>query len=223
MLSAQITACPVCDSGTCENSRPWGLPGGRNVGSSGFNENAFFPPTESSGNSDLHQHPAADYPDDRSGIHHYRWDEGGKNWRPGCREIFLTAPWASLTDTQGKASGQTLRSLGELAPPHSDLAFTLEFYSCSFTQTVSAALWMSEDINCVPDHFLRRFLLRIMGCSSLYSLQKLPDCFPVRVACVPTRSVWELMLLWSLAALNLSGLFLLVALLIGMSRISLLF
>lgn len=106
----------------------------------------------------------------------------------------------------------------------SDWAFTFEVHSCSFTQTVSTALWVSEDISCVPDHFLRRFLLRItavLPCTVYRNCQTVSQC--VQPFCVPTRSVWELVLLWSLAALSLSVLhvFLLVALLIGVLHMSL--
>lgn len=69
-------------------------PGGRNSGSSGFNENVVFLLTESSGNSDLRQPPAANYPNHPSSSRHYRWDERGKSQGSGCRranlEVFVS-------------------------------------------------------------------------------------------------------------------------------------
>lgn len=65
--------------------------GGKDLGSSTSNEISFPSATESSGNPDLHQHPAADHSDCSSSDPGYWWDEGGKNWSHG------SSPWGGHT------------------------------------------------------------------------------------------------------------------------------
>lgn len=87
--------------------------GGEDLGRSAYNKNAFLPWTESSGNSDLHQHPAADHPDCSSSVHHCWWDQGGKKGKQtslgGSHTWTLSShPWGGLVDfgrSPGTSSG----------------------------------------------------------------------------------------------------------------------